>query len=82
MLHCLQTIISNVSVLILGHGCCLAVAVVMLCLVAWLGLRDALKVVLFYPVFRACLEPVGRPLWREGKIGGGKVRGEERWKEK
>lgn len=37
--------------------------------------HDVLKVVVFHTAFRACLEPVGRPLWREGKMGGGLGRG-------
>lgn len=34
--------------------------------------HDVLKVAVFRTAFRACLEPVGRPLWREGKMGEGR----------
>lgn len=51
--------------------------VMMLCLVAVRTAaqpvcHDVLKVALFRTAFRACLEPVGRPLWREGPMGEGR----------
>lgn len=74
MVQQLYHITIYVDVLVLGYECGLMLCVAAVPDAARSACHDALKVGLFCTAFRVCLKPVGRPPWREGKMGGGKER--------